>query len=73
LIAFERRERRISVLIQRAKTLDAPILVPSGALAQAWRDGSRQPRLAALVGSKPARIVDLTAALSLLDKRQTWR
>jgi hypothetical protein len=36
------------------------MVVPAGALAQAWRDAVRQSRLAALVGARGVRVAALT-------------
>lgn len=38
-------------LVRLARDRSAPLVIPAGVLAQAWRDGSRQARLAALVGA----------------------
>jgi hypothetical protein len=51
LIGFERNERRVVAIIARALHHRDPLLVPAGVVTQAWRDGSRQPRLARLLGS----------------------
>lgn len=51
LIGFERNDRRIVAIIVRALEHHDPLLVPAGVVAQAWRDGSRQVRLARLLGS----------------------
>jgi predicted nucleic acid-binding protein len=51
LIGFERNDRRIVAIIVRALEHHDPLLVPAGVVAQAWRDGSRQARLARLLGS----------------------
>ena len=64
LVAFDGRDRRVGVLVQRAKDLAAPVMVPSTVLAQVWRDGSRQARLAALLGHRGTRVVDLTETLA---------
>jgi len=64
LIAFEGRDRRVSVLVQRAKDLASPLIVPSTVLAQVWRDGSSQARLAALLSHRDLRVIDLTEALA---------
>lgn len=61
LLAFEARDRRMDVLVQRAKDLGRPMVIPAGVLAQAWRGrGPRQARLAALVNSREVTIQDLT-------------
>jgi hypothetical protein len=61
LIAFERRDREAEVLIQRARQRAAPIFIPAGVVAEVWRDGARQARLAAILGSRNVSITDLTA------------
>ena len=61
LIAFEKRGREVAVLVQRAKDAALPIVVPAGVVAQACWSGYRQARLAALLGSRDARIETLTA------------
>ena len=43
-------------LVRLARQRAVPLIVPAGALAQAWRDGRRQARLAALVGAADTRI-----------------
>lgn len=51
LIAFERNDRTLVVLIKRALELGHSIAIPAGAVGQAWRDGRRQARLVRLLGS----------------------
>lgn len=51
LIAFDRNDRRVVVLITRARERNAPLAAPAGAVGQAWRDGRRQARLARLLAS----------------------
>ena len=51
LIAFERNDRKVRALVELALKLGRPLHVPSGVIAQVWRDGSRQARLARLIGS----------------------
>jgi hypothetical protein len=64
LIAFEQGNRAVRALVQRARARDAALLVPAGVLAQVWRSGSRQARLAGLLGARDTRVEDLTAALA---------
>jgi len=59
LIGFERNDRRIVAIIVRALDHDDPLLVPAGVVAQAWRDGSRQTRLARLLGSPLCEVLAL--------------
>ncbi len=42
LIAIERGDRRLRVLLDEAEAIGWPIVVPVGPLAHAWRDGARQ-------------------------------
>jgi len=51
LIAFEGNEREVIVLLARALERDLAIVVPAGVIAQVWRDGRRQARLARLLGA----------------------
>lgn len=51
LIAFERNDRKVRTLIELAVTHGAALHAPGGVVAQVWRDGSRQVRLARLIGS----------------------
>jgi predicted nucleic acid-binding protein len=46
LIAIERGDRRLQALLDEAHAAGATLAVPAGALAQAWRGGARQARLA---------------------------
>lgn len=62
LIALESRDRRVAVLIDRTRELGQPIFIPVGALAQAWRDGSRQARLSILLSSRDVAVESLTEA-----------
>jgi hypothetical protein len=60
LISFENGDRRINVLIQRAKDLGRPLIIPAGVLAQVWRgDGGKQARLSLLLGSPLVVVQDL--------------
>lgn len=55
LIAFERGDRRVRALLAEARR----IVIPAGALGQAWRDGRRQVPLRALCDSSKAEVVPL--------------
>ena len=52
LIALERNDRRVVSRIDRALELGLAVVIPAGALAQAWRSGARQARLARLLGAE---------------------
>jgi predicted nucleic acid-binding protein len=51
LDGFERNDRRVVAIVVRALEHHDALLLPAGVVAQAWRDGSRQSRLARLLGS----------------------
>ncbi len=63
LIGFERNDRRVVAIVARALEHHDPLLVPAGVVAQTWRDGSRQTRLARLLGSPLCEVI-------VLDDRQ---
>ena len=63
LIAFERNDRTVVAIIARAQQNKVPLAAPAGVVGQVWRDGSRQVRLARLLGS------DLVEVVSLDDER----
>ena len=46
LIAIERADRKMQALLDEAHSAGLPIDIPAGPLAQAWRSGPRQVRLA---------------------------
>lgn len=56
LVAFERGDRRVVAIVARALDHADPLVVPAGVVAQVWRDGRRQARLARLLGSSSCRI-----------------
>ena len=49
LIAIERLDRRALALLEEVGRAPGQVIIPSGVLAQVWRDGRRQARLARLV------------------------
>jgi hypothetical protein len=51
LIAFEKNDRKVRTLVELALAHRAPLWTTGGVVAQVWRDGSRQARLARLLGS----------------------
>lgn len=51
LIAFDRNDRRVVLLIVESLAHQVSIAVPAGVVGQVWRDGRRQARLARLLGS----------------------
>ncbi|MDN5747445.1 MAG: hypothetical protein L0H64_02805 [Pseudonocardia sp.] len=52
LIAIERGTDRARALVTRIRDRRLPVLVPAAALAQAWRGGARQARLAAFLAAR---------------------
>ena len=59
LIAIERRSRRMQALLEEIDRRDWQVAVPAGTLAQAWRGGPRQARIAALLGDERTEVVAL--------------
>jgi predicted nucleic acid-binding protein len=59
LIAIERRSRRMQALLEEIDRRDWQVAVPAGAVAQAWRGGARQARIAALLGDERTEVVAL--------------
>ena len=59
LVAVDRRDRRVIVLLARASETRAKVTIPASALAQAIRRPERQVRLARLLRQPTTDIVDL--------------
>ncbi|MGH3930508.1 MAG: PIN domain-containing protein [Pseudonocardiaceae bacterium] len=59
LIGLERGDERVRSLLQRAVTGKIPLAVPAGVLAQAWRGGPRQARIARLLADPDVHVVVL--------------
>jgi predicted nucleic acid-binding protein len=59
LIALDRDDRRIVVLLARARETGAPVTVPASVLAQAVRRPERQARLSRLIRQQTAHVVSL--------------
>ncbi len=51
LIAFEHNDRRVRTLVELALRRNVALHTTAGVVGQVWRDGSRQARLARLLGS----------------------
>lgn len=64
LIALDRGQARVIALLDRAVRAGARFHVPAGALAQAWRDGARQARLARFLANDSVETVPLDDALA---------
>jgi hypothetical protein len=52
LIGFERNDRRVTAIVQRALERRISLTVPVGVIGQVWRDGRRQVRLGRLLRSE---------------------
>ncbi|MHB1875380.1 MAG: PIN domain-containing protein [Streptosporangiaceae bacterium] len=59
LIAFDRGDRRVLILLARARETGAVITIPATALAQAVRRPERQARLARLIRQPGTHVVGL--------------
>lgn len=59
LIAIERRSRRMQALLEEIDRRDWQVAVPAGAVAQVWRGGARQARIAALLSDSRTQVVTL--------------
>ncbi len=76
LIALDRNDRRVVVLLARARETAARVTVPASALAQAIRQPERQVRIARLIRQPttdvvPLDRVDATAVGKLLATSRT--
>lgn len=73
LLALERGDARVRALLRRALEVGTALDVPAGVVAQAWRGGPRQARVARLLGDPSVRVPtleDVTArAVGLLCGR----
>lgn len=49
LVAYERGDRTVQAFLKRAHTIGVGVRTTSGVMAQVWRDGARQARLASLL------------------------
>jgi len=59
LIAIERADEHVRALIRRAVSFGSEVHVPAGVVAQVWRDGSRQARVATLIRSRGVKVTPL--------------
>lgn len=59
LIGLERGDEQVRSLLQRAVTDEIPLAVPAGVVAQAWRGGPRQARIARLLADPDVHVVVL--------------
>ena len=77
LLALERGDSRVRALLRRASETGLPLSVPAGVVAQAWRGGPRQARIARLLADPSVHVApldDMTArAVGLLCGRSRHR
>lgn len=59
LVGFEGNDRRVVAIVARALQHRDPLVVPAAVVAQGWRDGRTQARLARLLGSPACEIAPL--------------
>lgn len=64
LIAVDRGSARMTALLGRAVADGLSLSVPAGAVAQAWRDGSRQARLARLLSASETDVLAMDHAMA---------
>jgi predicted nucleic acid-binding protein len=65
LIALEAGGTRMAVLVEEALAGRAELAIPAGVLAQAWRGGKRQARIARLLRASATLVVPLDAKMAL--------
>jgi hypothetical protein len=65
LIALEAGNRRVAMRIEQAVAAGAELAIPAGVVAQAWRGGARQARIAKLLQLKVTSVVALDGKLAL--------
>ncbi len=70
LVGFERNDRRVVAVVVRALDHGDTLFVPAGVVAQAWRDGALQARVARLLGRTAnlramQRVLRLSSTLNL--------
>jgi predicted nucleic acid-binding protein len=59
LVAFEKNDRTMVALLQRAIDANFEVTIPAGVVGQVWRNGRRQARLSRLLGSSAVEIEPL--------------
>lgn len=65
LIGIDRGDRRVGALLRVAQQERLPLRTSAAAVAQVWRDGARQARLARLLAGIDTVALDVTAAKRL--------
>ncbi len=64
LIAIENRSKRMQALLEEIDRHHWEIAVPAGVVAQVWRGGPRQARIASLLSDKRTEVVPLDATMA---------
>jgi len=64
LIALDRGQSRVAHLLDRVIAVGGAVEIPTPVIAQVWRDGSRQARLARLLGASDVVLVGLDAEMA---------
>ena len=64
LIALDRGQSRVVHLLDRVIAAGGAVEIPTPVIAQVWRDGSRQARLARLLGASDVVLVALDAEMA---------
>lgn len=64
LIALDRGQSRVVHLLDRVIAAGGTVEIPTPVIAQVWRDGSRQARLARLLGASDVVLVGLDAEMA---------
>jgi predicted nucleic acid-binding protein len=62
LIAIERGDEKMTALLRASLTRLVSFLIPANVLAQAWRDGTRQARLALFLKAPEMEVLPLSEA-----------
>ena len=62
LVGIERGDAKMSALLEASLKTAVKFLVPAGVLAQAWRDGARQTRLARFLKTPGVEVLALSEA-----------
>jgi predicted nucleic acid-binding protein len=65
LIALESGSTRMAVLAEEALAGRTELAIPAGVLAQAWRGGGRQARIARLLRASSTSVIPLDARMAL--------
>jgi predicted nucleic acid-binding protein len=65
LIALEGGSRRMAVLVEEALASGAALNIPAGVVAEAWRGGARQARIARLLRASVSSVIPLDQRTAL--------